>query len=335
MTNYSFANADDETMPATTSEHWVGRVSEEERWRQLGRDTCIRILNKLGSGMSLRAMLVVMLHAIPVDWQQAIVDLSRVQLATIDSDSCNCRFLVDPFQDVCKVQREVSTTAHQWYCLVLDSSEERLQAAQLHVKEWIFGKWQAEEWQVAGFDKTQLVNMLSADRNEAVPKPELDFCYIKSGQLLVNDGIITNFAGQSAVLRARLTSLVREHDEKFSKPELMIGGPAAKRANGPGASEGEGAAVQDAGMQDAALLAQVDYVDVSQVPTDKVLARWQVVANATAVLMEDGAVIILADEEVSLTTFRPVANFGPGSWSWTDQLATDESKRKGLLLSVI
>jgi hypothetical protein len=73
-----YGSLSEDSMPVTTSEDWVNRAPEVERWRQLGSQTCWRILNKAASGVSHRTMVVVALGALPIDWQVAVVELSRV-----------------------------------------------------------------------------------------------------------------------------------------------------------------------------------------------------------------------------------------------------------------
>lgn len=67
----------DDVLPSSTSEEWALRVPEDEKWKQLGMDACEWLLTKATMGISSRNILLVCLHALPVDMALAALNLNK------------------------------------------------------------------------------------------------------------------------------------------------------------------------------------------------------------------------------------------------------------------
>ena len=290
----------DDVLPPTSSEDWAGRVPEGEKWRQMGIDACTKVLGKALAGISPRTVMVTCLHAVPTDWLQAVVEL-------VKSNANN---------------------GHMWKGLAIDTPDDKLEQSKTWITEWIYTKWESGTWQIPGYDRASTDQVRDED---AIEKPKFDICIIRNGQLHVVDGAISTFAGQSLSMRARLGALVAAHDKEFGSPENIIGAPSPQRPR----TEAPALAIADA----PAAAAAVDPKFLRKkhdVPMASAIVLWSVCTNVAGVVVNDGHVYIIADDDILLSSVkdngRILAHFGSGGWSWVDQMKP-ELRLKGCLLN--
>ena len=294
-----YTSLNDDVLPQTSSEDWAGRVPENEKWRQMGIDACTKVLTKAMAGLSPRTVIVTCLHAIPTDWLQAVVELTKSN----------------------------ANGGHIWKGLAIDSPDDKLEQSTTYIMERVYGKWETGSWQIPGYDRASLDQVKD---EEVIEKPKFDICIIRNGQLNVVDGAISTFAGHSLSMRARLGALVAAHDQEFGKAEHIIGAPSPQRPR----TETLPLAIADAPAAPQAIDPK-HLCKKEDVPMASAVVVWTISNNVTGVVVNDGHVYIVADEDILIGSVkdngRILAHFGAGSWSWVDQMKL-EMRAKGFLL---
>ena len=293
-----YTSLSDDVLPQTSSEDWAGRVPETEKWRQMGIDACTKVLSKAFAGLTPRTIIITCLHAVPTDWLQAVVELTKSN----------------------------ANGGHMWKGLAIDAAEDKLEQSKTYIMEWVYGKWETNTWQIPGYDRATLDQVKD---EESIEKPKFDICVIRNGQLHVVDGAISTFAGQSLSMRARMGALCAAHDQEFGKTEFIIGAPAAQRPR----TEAEPLAIADVPAAQHVIDPKY-FGKKEEVPLVSALVLWTITNNVTGLVLNDGHVYIVAEEDIMIGSVkdngRILAYFGPGSWSWSDQMKP-EMRAKGLV----
>lgn len=241
-----YTSTDSMELPAAggTTESWVARTPENEKWRQMGAPANKQILERLmgGGAMQFRNYILVLHSAIPIDWLLAALELNQVrQIRKVSAPRTNPR-LVHPLASVrlassvlrhsrvhvSPVVWQAGSSAPRFWVLVVDSSACALETAKEYLRNAVFNRWENGSWTIKDYPNKGVEQVDTTEHK--VPKPSFKVCAIKDGKLIIPQTTIEAYACGNLTTLARLSMVAKEHEQCMHVPAMTIGGLASEPA---------------------------------------------------------------------------------------------------------